>query len=282
MKKKIGIFALLLVILPLLVLTGCGTTDSFTINVKSNWTGLPSNTGGGSAMGAGSYSEGKKVTLTATAKPNSRFIAWVYEDSLLITNDSTYTIKNDGADKAVTKSELTFKSNKKTKGTYTAIFDDNKIAYTMLSSWRVTNDLGVGGVEDSETSTLVTMSANLYISQGNIPSDVYTATSFELKNNVINHISSIKNILKLSAEEPQSLTVDFTLNEGMSQPFSKLMSAQIPFGTGTEDFVQSSDASYSYKTTYTSKGTYEIVFKFTMSGAEKYLVIEYSNLNVIF
>lgn len=281
MKKKIGIFALLLVMLPLLALVGCGTPDSFYVEAVSSWTGLPSGTRGGTVSGSGNYAEGKTVTLTATAKPESRFIAWVYEDTVLITDNSTYSIKNTGGAGEVSKSELSFKSSSRLKGKYTAIFDDNKIVYTMLTSWRVTNDITISGEDSATSTTPATMSANLFIAQGNISSDVYSAMNFEVKNNVINRTSNINEILKLNAEEPQELSVDLTLSDGISN-FSKLMRAEIPFGTNTADFIPSSDSTYSYKVDYTTNGTYEIVFKFTFNGDDEYLVVEYSNLNEIF
>ena len=77
MKKKISVFALILLILPLLALFGCGSKDSFYVSVESSWTGLIAGTLGGTVSGSGNYTEEKSVTLTATAKPDSTFIAWV-------------------------------------------------------------------------------------------------------------------------------------------------------------------------------------------------------------
>lgn len=286
MKRKIGIIALLLVLFPLLTLVGCKKPASFYFEAVSSWTGITENSGGGTVTGTGSYQSGKTVTLTATAKPNSRFIAWVFEDSLLITDNSTFTVKNTGSANAVTRSELSFKSSSNLKGKYTAIFDDEKIIYTMLTSWRVTDDYTLAG-EDSQTSaTPVTMTADIFITQG-IGTSVYQATGYDVKNNVINKTEDITRVFKLSAEEPQDLSVVFTIGYGR-EPFSYRMMAEIEFGTNTssreneDGFIPSADNKYSYKVNFTANGTYETIFKFTYNDADKYLVVEYSNLNKIF
>ncbi len=278
MKKKISVFALILLILPLLALFGCGSKDSFYVSVESSWTGLIAGTLGGTVSGSGNYTEEKSVTLTATAKPDSTFIAWVYEDSLLITGNKTYTVDNnrDSSNK-ITKSTLKFKSGSKTKGRYTAVFADNKIAYTMLTSWRITDDLDAPAEENNVSTTPVTMSANLYIKQGNSNYDVYSGVNYEVKNNVINH-TNVNEVFKLNPHEPQELYVDLTINEDLAN-FSKLMTASIPFAETTE-FVNGEDNTYSYKTIYNKKGTYEVVFKFNFNSSERFLVIEYSNLTV--
>lgn len=280
MKKKFVVFAMLLVMLPLLALAGCGTPDSFYVEAVSSWTGLPSGTLGGTVAGSGSYNDGSKVKLVATAKPDSRFIAWVYEDNLLIKANSTFSISNTTASNKTTKSELSFKASKKTKGKYTAIFDDNKIVYAMLTSWRLTDNITLEGEDANTSSARVIGLANLYVSQGNISTDVYSAMNFEVRNNVINKTGDIKDVLKLNANEPQELVVDFTLAEDLAN-FSKMMKAQITFAETDEDFVEV-DPTYSYKVNFTQNGTYEIIFKFSIGGTTKYLVVEYSNLNVIF
>ncbi len=278
MKKKLSIFILVLMFLPALAFLGCGKTESFYVDVISSWTGLTTGSMGGTVSGSGSYADGSTVTLTATAKPQSRFIAWIYEDSVLISNNETYSIKNQGESGAVSKSELSFKINKDLKGKYTAVFDDNKIVYTKLSSWRLTDDLSVDSVEENESTTPATMTTDLYVTQTNLAADVYSAVSFETKNNVVYHTETVNQILKLNAENPQEIAVDLTISEA-GKTRSKLFKAEILF---CENVNHLDDESNPYKITYTEKGTYEIVFKLSVSDYEKYLIIEYSNLNVLF
>jgi len=281
MKKKISIFALIVLVLPLLALFGCGAKNSFYVDVVSSWTGLPSGTRGGTVSGSGSYEEDKKVTLTATAKPESRFIAWVFEDSVIISQNSTYSISNqkNSSTNKVTKSELSFKASSKTKGKYTAIFDDNKIIYTTLTSWRVTDDMTMDGEDSGTSTTPVTLTANLYISQGSANYDVYSGVNFEVRNNVINN-AQINEVFKMNASQPQELSVDFTLTDGMTT-FSKAMTAKVPFAESILEFVESDDKTFAYKTNYTQDGRYEIIFKFSFSNEDKFLIVEYTNLNAI-
>lgn len=278
MKKKISILMLTLFVLPVLAFLGCGKTESFYVDVVSSWTGLTSGSRGGTVSGSGTYNDGSTVTLTATAKPESRFVAWVYEDSVLISANETYSITNTGEAGAVSKSELSFKINSSLKGKYTAVFDDNKIVYTKFTSWRITNNLEISGVEENESSAPVTMATDLYITQTNLGADVYSAVNFETKNNVIYHTDTVKDILKLNAEVPQEISVDLTISEDGTTR-SKLFRAAISFAESFDDF---DDENSPYKITYTNKGTYEIAFKFVVGNYEKYLVVEYTNLNQIF
>ncbi len=276
MKKKLTIFVMALLIFPILALVGCGAKDSYSVEVNSSWTGILTGTRGGTVSGSGSYKEGSSVTLTATAKPESSFIAWVYEDSVLITGGSGYSIDNRrSTNDKISESKLTFKANSKTKGKYTAVFDDNKMVYTKLTAWRVTDDYSLPA-ESDETLAQEVLTTNLYISQGNVNSDIYSAEGLSFLNNVNNKTNKVKDILKLSAEEAQDLVVDFSLIRDGSTVYSNLLRAEIEFGESVDKF---SDATNPYKVNYTENGTYEIIFKIAFGQEEKYLVIEYSNLN---
>ena len=135
MRKKISIALLSILIVPLIALFGCGEVLSYPVYVFS------SSTIYGSVSGNGTYNEGETITLTATAKQGSSFVAWIHQNSTLVQNDQNYNIENQtNSNQKVVKSTLTFTVSEKTQGKYTAVFDDNKMMYTKFDSWRITTD----------------------------------------------------------------------------------------------------------------------------------------------
>lgn len=279
MKKKFSVLALIVLLFPILALVGCGDTSYFTVEVFSNWTGTPTDSGGGTVSGGGTFEEGTEVTLTAIAKPNSRFIAWIHEDSVIISNGNGYSVQNEGTDGKVTKSTLSFDINSSRRGKYTAVFEDASIVYARLTSWRITNDYTLPGVEENMSTETNAFTLQMYVSQGNANTDVYSAQAFPVKRNVIYHTDDVDEVFKLDANTPQNVVADVVLtNENTT--FTKTFRASVPFQENANNL---SNTTNPYVITYNSQnGTYEIAFSFTFGGEQLYLVLTYSNLNMIY
>lgn len=111
MKKfYIFLFCLLALVPTMLVLTGCGAKENYTIDV------VASDKRYGSVTGNGTYSDGTNITLKATTI-DSNFLCW--------------TLNN----KVVSKeSEYSFQVNAETKGKYVAIFDKGCDYYVLTEA----------------------------------------------------------------------------------------------------------------------------------------------------
>ena len=279
MKKKLYLLALIVLVVPVLALVGCDKPSSFTIEVFSSWTGTPVGSGGGTVSGGGTFEEGTEISLTATAKPNSRFIAWVYEDSVIISNEGAYTIENETNDGRVTKSTLTFEVSSSRRGKYTAVFEDPSIIYTKLTSWRITDDYSVPGVEEDMSTETATMTLRMYISQGNANTDIFSADAMPVKRNVIYHTNDVNEVLKLNADIAQNVVADVMLTKE-NATFTRTLRASVSF---QETIDNMSNTANPYLINYNSEnGTYEIIFGFTIGEEQMYLILNYSNLNVIY
>jgi hypothetical protein len=277
MKKKLSIFMFLILIAPIFALVGCGSSTSYEVTVRSNWTGIIDNSGGGSVTGSGTYSDGETVKLTATAATNSRFVAWVFEDAVLITGNAPYTITNQISDDNVTKSELTFKINSSRKGKYTAVFEDQKMEYTKLSSWRITSSPDSDGQEENMSTADASIQTNMYVSQGATKTTAYSKIGFFAKDNVIYHTNSVTDVLKLDADAAQDVVVTATFTKGSSVS-TNIFRAEITLLESTD---KSDDANYPYKVTF-KDGAYDVVFEFSIGSEDYYLILTYSCLNVIY
>lgn len=275
MKKKFSLLLLSIFIVPLFALFGCDEAKSFPVTVFPSWGEA------GSVSGNGTYKEGETVTLTAVASTikDSSVVAWVYQNSLEITDDETYKIVNEtNSAQKITKSTLTFVMSESTQGRYTAVFDENKLLYTKLTSWRLTSTPDVDGELDDGRASV--MSGTIEVSQGENSSNLttaYSAEEVEIKNNVTNAIQSVKNVLELSSTTPRYIkaAVQLTYN-------SKIMvfnlRADITNGKST-GVIQSSN--YTYQIKY-SDGTYNIIFSMKLNQTETYyLILQYKTLNKI-
>ena len=109
MKRKISYFLLAILLLPVFALFGCDEPASYSFSVVPSWASS------GSVEGSGSFTEDDIVTLTATANSKSSFVAWVYQNTTLLVDGDTYSIKNTkNSDNKITQSTLTFSSKKET------------------------------------------------------------------------------------------------------------------------------------------------------------------------
>ena len=279
MKKKFCLLALIVLLVPVLALVGCDKPSSFTVEVFSSWTGTPVGSGGGTVSGGGTFEEGTEISLTATSKPNSRFIAWIHEDSVIISNEGAYSISNETTEGRVTKSTLTFEVSSSRRGKYTAVFDDPSIVYTKLTSFRITNDYLTPGVEEAMSTETETMTLRMYISQGNANADIYSANAMPVKRNVIYHTNDVNEVLKLNADTAQNVVADVMLTKENST-FTKTLRASVSFQENVDNLLNIENPHLiNYNT---QNGTYEIIFSFTIGEEQMYLVLTYSNLNVIY
>lgn len=261
MKKKFSILLLAVLIVPLVALFGCDEVLSYPIEVYS------SSTIYGSVTGSGTYDVGSTVTLTASAKQNSKFVAWIYQNSTQIVNGTTFSISNEtNSNGDATKSTLTFVMSDERQGKYTAVFEDSKMVYAKLGSLYLTSDPdSEGTVDDGNATTLAT--TTLTISQGQTYSNMTTAYEsgeYEFKDAIAITPQDITQVLKLSTTE-QLVKVNFD---------SITLRASLNFQT-SKDWTQSNG--YSHKVNY-ANGNYKIVFAFTYSNEQMYLVLNYNNL----
>lgn len=272
MKKKVCLMLLALFIIPIFAILGCGDVSSYPVTV------FPSSAVYGYVSGNGTYKEGDVVTLTATAKQNSKVIAWVYQNSVLIENGNGYSIANQtDSSQKVTKSTLTFTMNSSNQGRYTAVFDEQKIMYTKLTSWHMTTNLESESTDYDDPNKQPLLSATMEFSQGSSSSTlstVYSIEEQEVKENLIYTPENITQVLKLDDSNKCHIKVSSQLSyngKNMTIPFR----ADIGFQE-TIDEVQTTN--YSYQINY-NDGKYEIIFKFKVPTDKYiYLILNYENL----
>jgi len=274
MRKKISIALLSILIVPLIALFGCGEVLSYPVYVFS------SSTIYGSVSGNGTYNEGETITLTATAKQGSSFVAWIHQNSTLVQNDQNYNIENQtNSNQKVVKSTLTFTVSEKTQGKYTAVFDDNKMMYTKFDSWRITTDPNSETIDFDDPNILPFMTISMELSQGQTSSNlssIYQVEDKEVKENVLIIPENITEILKMQNEIKQSVKAVTQINYN-DRAMSFNFRADLGFQENSEEIQ---NPNYSYQVKY-SNGTYRIIFKFkTSTTNEFYLIINYKNLNI--
>lgn len=124
MKKLIKILLSFLCLCPLLLLTACGTSTYYVINVSSSddYIGTFSNNRNNNPR----QLEGTSITLTAIEKSSSNpFICWVKDNKTVVS----------------TSSELQMTYSSQTAGNYTAVFEEapSGMMYTALDNLRINN-----------------------------------------------------------------------------------------------------------------------------------------------
>ena len=124
MKKSIKILLSFLCLCPLLLLTACGSSTYYVINVSSSddYIGTFSNNRNNNPR----QLEGTSITLTAIEKSSSNpFICWVKDNKTVVS----------------TSSELQMTYSSQTAGNYTAVFEEapSGMMYTALDNLRINN-----------------------------------------------------------------------------------------------------------------------------------------------
>lgn len=152
MKKKLSILLLSVLVLPLCLLFGCDEKQSFSVNWTSSAT-MYGDVSGNGAVGSSVYEEGSTVTLTARAKNGSSVVAWVRQNTQLLSNGDVYKIENTTSeDEKVVTSTLTFSMSAATQGKYTAVFDDPQQMYVKLEGVMISHLADVVPVDEITTS----------------------------------------------------------------------------------------------------------------------------------
>lgn len=211
MKKKLSVLLVAIFVLPLLSLLGCQKPSSYQISVISNCetSGFPELNG--SQVCEGTFEEGTTVELSAISKENNTFIAWVRQGTRLVEDGQDYKIQNtkaEGSDQ-ILKSVLTFTVGEKTEGSYMAMFSDNNMTYAKLSSIKLTDLSKPVESEASEPATTVKTSIDVY--QNDNAYSAYSQADFDMTNGDEIETKDIKEILKLSIDEPATLVINFSL-----------------------------------------------------------------------
>lgn len=213
------IFLLLIILLvPILLLFGCDELATFRIDAYVN------ENKNGTVYGYGTYTEGDTVTLTANGLNGNRFIAWVYQNKTLITNNSVYTISTseDGL-----SSTLTFSASMATADRYTAVFEDNSQQYYTLSSYKFTTDLNAEDALPEETTDLLVSGGSINVMIGETITNFRNLTLIEgdFRDRVRTDVSGVTEVLNLSYTTPYYIRFNFSYTN--SQPVVRTITATL-------------------------------------------------------
>ncbi len=274
MKKKLSLMFLFLLIVPVAALFGCNEVSYYSVVAHES-------SYHGSTMGSGSYADGSTVTLTASAKDDSYVIGWLYQNSLIISNDGTYTITNTVENEKVVKSTLSFTASSTTQGNYTALFDEENLHYTRFSGVMLSTQEDAtptdedGFSQDSQNLPVNLPSVNLQLYQGTNPSqNIYNQESLIFK-------EQGTKALKISVETKTALWLKPDKTPQQISATCNVDNAQFNLRTNlsyrqTQPWPKSANG-IAAKITYQNK-EYQITFRFTKSGQTYYLTLFYENL----
>lgn len=272
MKKKFSVLLLIVLMLPLLALFGCGETTSFSFTFQQSCDkGRIS--GNGIQRGQGTFAEGSTVSITASA--DDEFIGWLFQGTTLLESNSTYTISEttDSSGK-VKSSTLSFASNSATQGNYTAVFSEENIMYVKFDSLRLTTNAdATTGVEDDGLQATLLNVNQITVSQGtaNPMTNVYIGEDLNLKDNVYVRPETVNSVMKLTTKTdsinlPRQVNVVLRLTSSMQlNPFRTSLYFQ------TSEKTETSNVSY-------SNNTYDIKFTFSYQSVKYNLIVTYKTL----
>lgn len=269
MRKKLSILLLAILIIPAFALLGCGNATKYEITATRSDSTL------GTVEGAGTFVDGSEVSLTATAKSTSAFVAWVFNGKIL-SQDNTYKITDTKNGEVVLTSTLKFNSNSSTQGNYTAVFKDANTLYTKLEKWMISKSQDATPEDDSSAKEVLIEQFRVSVSQGNsYATEIYDSQPLDVKENVETQTQTI-DVLKFDNNlNNQKIKVDLIFGN-----IQRTFRAEIAFQNSI-DTVEDLQNGYSYKTTY-SNGTYkiEITFDRYVEGQVQnlYLTVIYKNL----
>lgn len=270
MKKKLPLMFLFLLIIPVFALIGCSEAKASysVIAYESSFHG--------STTGTGNYVEGSTVTLTATTNTSQdKFLGWIYQNSLIISNDGTYFITDTVENEKVVKSTLTFTCSAATQGSYTALFDETDLSYTHFSGLMLSTEENATPASELPQDAESLPNATLSVFQGS--SDlVFSGENMLFKQQKDEQstsalkitVTDTKNALWLS--NPQQIYTNLNL-EGSNLP---PMRATLIYKQSTDWSTPQNGVSY--KVNYANK-EYQVVFRFTKSEQTYYLTLFYDN-----
>jgi len=265
MRKSIFVFLCFIFILPILSFVGCGSVTNYVISAKVNDASY------GRISGYGTFAEGSSVTLTTNALSTKKFVGWVFDETNLLTNDSTFSISTETNN---LRSTISFKVSKETAGKYTAIFEDENMMWTKFSSIRFsTLESSTEQEDSSELQNMLSAELTLFNGTNSAGLDqVFSQTAQAFKENVAQTIETNK-LFYTSYEKQNQILLKTKLIYGDNATRSLDLRANFECKTDSNGFVDvhTENYDYSYKVTYNNG--YEIVFKYPVGD---------SNFNFIF
>ena len=195
--KRLNLFLLaLLLIVPVFLLFGCDEPATYYIE-------LTSSNNNGIISGYGTYTEGDTVTLTARGLYSNRFVAWVYQNEIILSNDGVYTISTSEDNMTST---LSFTATNATSNNYTAVFEADTQLYYTFSSLSVTAQN-----EEIEINSNLFNNGSITLSFGENAMSYREVFSFngQIQNGTLLTPESVNQTMKLSTSPYQ---VRLTLN----------------------------------------------------------------------
>lgn len=232
--KKLNLFLLaLLLIIPVFLLVGCDEPARYYINLS-----FSNNNGTGS--GYGYYTEGDTVTLSArgftSGNRSYRFVAWVYQNEIILSNDGVYTINT--SDDNMT-STLSFTATSATSNNYTAVFEADTQLYYTLSSLSITAQS-----EDVEENANL-FNGNLTLSFGESVSDYREAYSYDgqFQNGTLLSPDNINQVMLLSTTTPYHVRLVLNVDDAGIATINKSIPITYPTrssGITTDNTVETS------------------------------------------
>ena len=209
-KSKNIFFLLIILLVPVFLLFGCDEPGTFRIDayVNENKNGI--------VYGYGTYTEGDTVTLQANGLNGNRFIAWVYQNKTILSNDSTYAISTS---ENGLSSTLTFTASQATADRYTAVFEDNSQQYYTISSYKFTTDLAAEEpLPEENTETLISGgSLNIMIGETITSFRDLTLIEGDFRDKVTNAVNDINQVMNLSYTTSYYIRFGLTQGSGQSQ-----------------------------------------------------------------
>ena len=263
MRKRFLVFLCALLVLPVLSFFGCGDVSNFVISASVNDAGY------GRISGFGTFSEGSSITLTADANSDKKFVAWVFGDTNMLSNESPYSISTDSNG---LKSTISFKVSKETAGKYTAIFEDENMMWTKFESIRFSKS----ETAEEKTEEMLTADINLYNGTNSASLEqVISETDISIKEDVAQEIETNK-LLYTSFEKQNQILLRVVLKDENS---TRSFDLRANFACKTNDFVEIHTDNYDYDYKVTYNNGYEIVFKYPVSETEfNYIFLKYVDL----
>lgn len=241
--KRLNLFLLaLLLIVPVFLLFGCDEPATYYIE-------LTSSNSNGIASGYGTYTEGETVTLTSRGlTKNNRsyhFVAWVYQNEIILSNDGVYTISTSEDNMTST---LSFTATSATSNNYTAVFEADTQLYYTFSSLSVTAQN-----EEIEINSNLFNNGSITLSFGENAMSYREVFSFngQIQNGTLLTPESVNQTMKLSTTSPYQ--VRLTLNADGINSINKAipityptLSSEITTDTSIEASINSGTITLSF------------------------------------
>ncbi len=245
-SRKNFFFLLIILLIPIFFFFGCDTLNIYRIDVYTN------EYKNGTVYGYGTYTEGDTVTLQAYGLNGNRFIAWVYQNKTILTNNSTYQIvtSDDGL-----SSTLTFTASQSTADRYTAVFEDDSQQYYTLSSYKFTSDIDADEPSEENLTDVLVSGVSLNVLVGDSLTTLREAAYLEgdFRDGVTNEVSDVTQVMNLSYTTEYYIRFNLTLSGGQSS----LRTITVILG---ED-----NSSNGVSLTFNSNNSFDVIYSFQIT-----------------